>query len=166
MDRPELDARFSHPDVAATPWESARAVLEHADVSWISTVRDDGRPHVTPLVCVWLDDTAFFTTGEIEQKAVNLARNPNVCITTGTGTWQSGLDVVVEGRARRITDDETLRRLAAAWAARWDGRWVYEVVDGGFVGHGIRSMVFAVEPSKVLAFGKGRFSQTRYRFDG
>jgi len=29
--------------------------LEKAEVFWLSTVRPDGRPHVTPMVSVWLD---------------------------------------------------------------------------------------------------------------
>jgi hypothetical protein len=40
----------------ATPWAAAREVLQTAQLSWVTTVRADGRPHVTPLVAVWLDD--------------------------------------------------------------------------------------------------------------
>jgi hypothetical protein len=43
----ELDTRFSSEDASATPWAEAREVLEGADVYWLSTVRADGRPHVT-----------------------------------------------------------------------------------------------------------------------
>jgi hypothetical protein len=51
----ELDERFSDPGATATPWAKAREVLETAQLSWVTTVRADGRPHVTPLVAVWLD---------------------------------------------------------------------------------------------------------------
>jgi hypothetical protein len=50
-----LDQRFSDPDAAATSWEATRRALETAELFWISTVRADGRPHVTPLVAVWDD---------------------------------------------------------------------------------------------------------------
>jgi nitroimidazol reductase NimA-like FMN-containing flavoprotein (pyridoxamine 5'-phosphate oxidase superfamily) len=79
----ELDERFSDPGAKATPWAKAQEVLETAQLSWVTTVRADGRPHVTPLVSVWLDDAVHFTTGPGEQKAVNLASNPHVVITTG-----------------------------------------------------------------------------------
>ncbi len=50
----ELDTRFSDQDAVATGWEETRRALEDAELFWISTVRADGRPHVTPLVAVWL----------------------------------------------------------------------------------------------------------------
>jgi hypothetical protein len=92
----QLDQRFSDPDAQPTTWAAAREVLQAAQISWISTVRADGRPHVTPLVAVWLDGALHFTTGPAEQKAVNLRTNPNVVLTTGCNTWDRGLDVVVE----------------------------------------------------------------------
>ena len=71
-----------------------------------------------------------------------------------------------------MTDDAMLRRLAGAWTDKWDGRWTFGVGDGGFTheesgadaDHG-PVFVFAVRPAKVLAFGKGTFSHTRYRSD-
>jgi nitroimidazol reductase NimA-like FMN-containing flavoprotein (pyridoxamine 5'-phosphate oxidase superfamily) len=166
---PELDQRFSDADAVPVPWEEVRRLLETAELAWISTVRADGRPHVTPLVAVWLDGALHFTTGPGEQKAHNLADNPHVVLTTGCNGWDDGLDVVVEGDAARVTDESTLRRLASAWAKKWDGRWTFGVTGGGFT-HDERDddadgpvLVFAVRPAKVLAFGKGVFSQTRFR---
>jgi len=163
----ELDERFSEPGAKATPWATTREVLENAQLSWVTTVRADGRPHITPLVPVWLDDAVHFTTGPGEQKAVNLAGNPHVVMTTGCNRWDQGLDVMVEGEARRVTDRATLERLAAAWATKWDGRWRFGVADGGFTHPDADVdgpvLVFAVQPAKVLAFGKDGFSQTRYR---
>ena len=162
----ELDTRFSDADAVATDWEETRGVLEEAELSWISTVRADGRPHVTPLVAVWLDDAVHFATGPEEQKAVNLRSNRHVIVTTGCNRWDGGLDIVVEGEAVQVEDEDVLARLASAWAAKWDGRWRYEVHDGGFrheVGSGV-VLVFSVKPAKVLAFAKGTFGQTRHRF--
>jgi general stress protein 26 len=168
MRRPQttLDARFSEPGASPTPWEETVRVLESAELSWITTVRADGRPHATPLVAVWLDDALYFCTGAEEQKAINLAANAHVVVTTGCNTWDRGLDVVVEGAAERVGDEALLTRLAEAWAAKWDGRWGYEVRDGAFwdPGAGGEALVFRVAPTKVLAFGKGGFSHTRHRF--
>jgi nitroimidazol reductase NimA-like FMN-containing flavoprotein (pyridoxamine 5'-phosphate oxidase superfamily) len=158
--RTELDSRFSEPEAQPTSWEDTLEAIEQAEIFWISTVRADGRPHVTPLVAVWLDDALHFATGPDEQKAHNLASNPRVALTTGTNDWQSGLDVVVEGDAGRVTDARQLHRLAVAWAQKWDGRWQYEVGADGFE----HALVFAVRPTKVLAFAKGGFSHTRHRF--
>lgn len=162
----KLDERFSDADAKATPWATTQEVLETAQLSWVTTVRTDGRPHVTPLVAVWLDDAVHFTTGPGEQKAMNVAGNPNVVMITGCNRWDEGLDVMVEGEAKRVTDRATLDRLAAAWATKWDGQWQFEVVDGGFAHEQSDVegpvLVFAVKPAKVLAFGKGKFTHTRY----
>jgi hypothetical protein len=50
-----LDERFSDPKAVATGWDETRRALDEAELFWITTVRPDGRPHVTPLVAVWLD---------------------------------------------------------------------------------------------------------------
>jgi hypothetical protein len=115
-------------------------------------------------VAVWVDETLFFCTGPGEQKALNLASNPFVLLTTGCNQWDQGLDVVVEGTAEQVTDRSTLERLAVAWREKWDGRWRYDVTDAGFAhpDAGGPVLVFAVRASKVLAFAKGVFSHTRY----
>jgi nitroimidazol reductase NimA-like FMN-containing flavoprotein (pyridoxamine 5'-phosphate oxidase superfamily) len=59
----ELDARYSEPEASAVGWADAAERLAAAELSWISTVRPDGRPHVTPLIAVWHDDAIWFTTG-------------------------------------------------------------------------------------------------------
>jgi nitroimidazol reductase NimA-like FMN-containing flavoprotein (pyridoxamine 5'-phosphate oxidase superfamily) len=160
---PRLDERFSEPGAQATHWATTRDALETAQLFWITTVRSDGRPHVTPLVAVWLDEALYFGTGPEEQKAVNLAGNPHVVLTTGCNRWDQGLDVMVEGEAQRVTARATLERLATAWTAKWDGQWQYQVTDHGFVHDaGGHVLVFAVRPTKILAFAKGGFSQTRY----
>jgi general stress protein 26 len=161
-----LDQRFSAPDAATAGWEQTRRALEDAELFWVTTVRADGRPHMTPLVAVWADGALHFCTGSGEQKAVNLRGNKHVILSTGSNTWDEGVDVVVEGDAVQVTDDDVLRRLAAAWTAKWDGRWQYEVRDGAFRHRGGEEpvLVFAVAPAKVLAFGKGDFSHTSHRF--
>jgi general stress protein 26 len=162
----EIDARFSDPGTVATGWDETRHVLETAELSWICTVRADGRPHLTPLVAVWLDGALYFSTGITEQKFINLSGNPNVLLMTGCNKWDEGLDVVVEGEAVRVTDNSTLRRLAEKWTTKWDGRWEWEVHSFGFRHAGGKEdiHVFSVTPSKVLAFAKGDFSHTRHRF--
>ena len=126
----ELDERFSEPGATATDWDTVRDALVSAELFWIATVRRDGRPHVTPLVAVWFDEALYFCTGPAEQKAVNLRDNQHVVLSTGCNGWEAGLDVIVEGTARRVTDESTLVRLSEAWRSKWDGRWHFEVDRG------------------------------------
>jgi hypothetical protein len=160
----KLDPRFSYPDAVATPWDETRRALEGAELFWISTVRADGRPHVTPLVAVWLDGALHFTTGLAEQKRMNLRANPHVILTTGCNHWEEGLDVVVEGDAVQVTDDDLLHRLASVWATKWDGQWNFQVHDGTFQHPLGAGLVFSVTPTKVFAFARPHFSHTRYQF--
>jgi hypothetical protein len=80
-----------------------------------------------------------------------------------------GLDLVFEGIAERVTDDETLHRLAKRYA---EGGWPATVVDGAFT-HEYSApsagpppwYVYAIEPKTVygvLAAEPG--GATRWRF--
>jgi hypothetical protein len=161
----ELHPSFSSPDAAATPWAEARQRLEEAEIFWLSTVRPDGRPHVTPLIAVWLDPALYFCTGPTERKARNLERNPGCVLTTGCNAIGEGLDLVVEGDAVRVTDASTLQRVADALAAKYGEPFLFTVRDGAFVGDGGEALVFEVRPRQAFGFGKGDpFSQTRWRF--
>ncbi|MEU9949027.1 pyridoxamine 5'-phosphate oxidase family protein [Streptomyces sp. NPDC047939] len=162
----ELDPRYSSPGAVPGPWAGARRLLSEAELYWLSTVRPDGRPHVTPLIGLWWEGALHFCTGAEERKARNLAANDEVVLTTGSNSWSDGLDVVVEGRAERVTDDARLGRLAEAWEAKYGTDWHFDVADGAFAGaQGNRAEVFAVSPRTVFGFGKGDpFTQTRWRF--
>ena len=160
-----LDTRYSDPRATATAWPEAEARIARAELFWISTVRPDGRPHVTPLPAVWADGALHFCTGPEERKAHNLAANPHVTLTTGNNTWDKGYDLVVEGEAVRVTHEGRLRELAAAWEAKYGSFWHFEVREGAFHHGGGQAFVFSVAPRTVFGFGKGDpFSQTRWRF--
>jgi uncharacterized pyridoxamine 5'-phosphate oxidase family protein len=165
-----LDRPYSDPAAAAVGWEETTRILQDADLFWICTVRADGRPHVTPVVAVWVDGTVSFTTGAEEQKFLNLRSNPQVVLITGCNSWDRGIDVVIEGKAAQVTDDAELSKLAAAFAAKWDGRWQFAVGGGGFRDPGsgdgpCQAQVFSVAPAKVFAHAKGDpFGATRHKF--
>lgn len=159
--------KFSDPAASATSWGETEAALEKAELFWISTVRTDGRPHVTPVVAVWVDEAIWFATEKAEQKVANMRANPQVVMTTGCNEWDGGLDVVVEGEAVQETEDDALGRVTGAFAARWDGRWKWDARDGAFQaadGDG-EAIVFRVTPARVWAHSKGdSFGETRHQF--
>jgi general stress protein 26 len=164
-----IDQEYSDPTASAVEWEETRAAVETAELFWISTVRRDGRPHVTPVVATWFDGAIWFSTGAGEQKFANLRSNSHVVLTTGCNRWDSGLDVVVEGDAVRVTDDVVLGRVAEAFTSKWDGRWQYTARDGCFRGSdgSGEAMVFSVTPVKIFAHAKGDpFGATVHRFAG
>ncbi|MFN3003110.1 pyridoxamine 5'-phosphate oxidase family protein [Mycolicibacterium wolinskyi] len=157
-----LDPRFSEA-TQPTEWPAAAEALTTAGLYWLTTVRADGRPHVTPLVGVWVDDTFVFCTGPGEQKARNLRSGAAVVVTTGANTWDAGLDVVVEGSAGRVTGREKLTALADAYRAKYGDDWDFDCDDEVFDPEGEAAIVYRVTPDKVLAFAKSPHGQTRFR---
>jgi general stress protein 26 len=160
----EVDSRFSDPDAVATSWPEAVQVLDRAELYWLTTVRADGRPHVTPLIGVWQDGAVHFCTGLREQKARNLEHHRHVALTTGSNAWARGLDVVVEGTTARVTEPATLQRLPDGYEAKYGSEWHFDVGDGVFGSGDDAAAVFRIEPTKVLAFAKQPHAQTTFRF--
>src|SRR4051812_21846845 len=160
----ELDARYGEPDATAVPWEQAERLLAAAPLYWITTLRPDGRPHVTPLVAVWHDGALHFSTGAQERKGRNLAANPACLLTTGTNALHAGTDLVLEGDAVRVDDDPGLREIAAAFLAKYGEEWRFRVADGKFHHGPGAALVHRVALAVVHAFGKDPYSQTRYLF--
>ncbi|MGC4190252.1 MAG: pyridoxamine 5'-phosphate oxidase family protein [Thermomicrobiales bacterium] len=158
-----LDRRYSDATAEPAPWADAVAILDTAEIFWLSTVRAEGGPHVTPLIAVWVDDALWFATGAQEQKARNLAAQPRVAITTGCNAYASGIDLVLEGIAEIVHDEPLLQRVADRYASKYG--WQFTVRDGAFVDDEDRpALVFRVRPAVAYGFAKGTFGQTRWTF--
>ncbi|WP_327150126.1 pyridoxamine 5'-phosphate oxidase family protein [Nocardia sp. NBC_01329] len=156
---------FSSPDARATPWASASAVIGTAEVFWLSTVRPDGRPHVTPLLAAWSLGGMCFTTGGQERKALNLEHNPYCVLTTGTNAL-TGVDVVIEGVAS-VVGERSERVLAVADFERKYGTHLTDPAGTWYrLGEAVIAgdvRLYRVAPSIGFAFGKlPTSSQTRY----
>jgi hypothetical protein len=163
--RATLDARYSQENTQATPWLDALTLLNQAGLYWVSTVRPDGRPHVTPVVAVWVDGAFYFSSGPDEQKSRNLAVNRQCAVTTGCNTWDEGFDIVLHGEAVVVRALPLLQKVADAFRAKYGSDWAFEVADDGtFRGHGV-SLVYRLAPLQALGFGKDPFSHTRWDFN-
>jgi hypothetical protein len=165
----ELDPRFSDPKATARPWTEARRILDTAQTYWLSTVRSDGRPHVTTVAGVWVDEALHITTGDEEQKRHNLATNPSCVATTGCNGFE-GLDVVVEADAVEVVDTDRLQRIADAYIAKYGEIFRFVVAGSHLRLPDVPESVvrcYRLEARKAFGFGKDDpFSQTRWRFDG
>jgi hypothetical protein len=160
-----VDARYSEERAEPTPWPRAIDLLEQAELFWVSSVRSDGRPHVTPVVAVWTNDSLYFSSGRDEQKSRNLAANPHCAATTGCNTWNEGFDIVLHGEVEIVRERSQLQRVADAFLAKYGDDWAFEVADDAtFNGPG-GALVYQLTPSQALGFGKGDpFSHTRWDF--
>jgi hypothetical protein len=112
---------------AELPWSRPRDILATdtptADLTFfVATVRPDGRPHTAGVGAVWVDDALYFVGGPGTRRSRNLAANPACSVAVRL----RGIDLTLEGEAHRVTDAETLERLAAVfrsggWPASVDG---------------------------------------------
>jgi len=165
----ELTA-FSTGDASATPWSEGKARLADARLYWLSTVRPDGRPHVTPLIGAWWDGALHFVTGAGERKAKNLSSNQYCVLTTGHNVIDHGLDIALEGRAELVTGDDLRAAVADEFEAKYGPEFLAPEGTWFGLGDGIRSgeaQLYRVSPSKVFGWEKGKtFGETRWLFRG
>jgi nitroimidazol reductase NimA-like FMN-containing flavoprotein (pyridoxamine 5'-phosphate oxidase superfamily) len=153
------------------PWSRALAALETGnqrnETSFLATTRPDGRPHLAGVGAVWDNGKVYFVSGDGTRKSKNVAENPACSMAISL----PGIDLVIEGEAQRVTDDETLHRLAKRYA---EGGWPARVEDGAFTyDYSAPSAgpppwnLYAIAPVTiygVLAAEPG--GATRWRFDG
>ena len=150
-------------DAGSPPAPGAR----NTQSTWLSTVNEDGSPHVTAVGALWLDGSFWFQTGSGTRKCRNVTRDPRCSIALSI----LDADVVAEGVAERETDPATLKRLAKAWA---DQGWPAELDQSGV---GITAPfnapsqgpppwnVFRVKPISVtVTLGTEPGGLTRFRF--
>jgi hypothetical protein len=135
-----------------TPWARARATLAEVPATyWLATVRPDGAPHVR---------------GEHTRKAINLVRDSRCVVTVE----HEPLDLVLEGRAVKVRDAPTLRRVADTYARVYG--WHVTVCDGA--SHDTEGAptagpppydVYEATPTTAFGFGTDEtFVPTRWRF--
>jgi hypothetical protein len=150
-------------------WEEIEAKLSEAqDAShWLATVRPDGRPHQRPIWAEWVAGSLYFTCGSNTVKRKHLARDGRCSISMHI----QGVDLVIEGNARQVTDEAELLRVRDAYAAK--GWTTPTVRDGAF--HDTFGAptagpppydVYRIEPTLAYGFPvqEWDFSPTRWRF--
>ena len=84
-----LPANVEH--AALTPWLQARQRLEAGRWYWLATEHPASRPHVRPVLAIWLDDASYFVAGAAGRKARNIAQNAKCAVTMATDDahWSS-----------------------------------------------------------------------------
>jgi hypothetical protein len=98
----------------------------NARTTWLTTINDDGSPHVTAVGAMWLDATFWFQTGTGTRKQRNVERDPRCSVAVSV----HDADVVFEGEAARVTAPGDIARIATLWAERGD--WPAEPDETGF----------------------------------
>jgi hypothetical protein len=166
---PETEKPMVPGQTETTPWSVALDRLQHpapGQNHWLATVRPDGAPHLMPIIAFWIDGAFHFLVGPGTRKGRNLAADDRCVIGTGNLTMPS-FDLIVEGRARPVTDAATVRRLAAEFGGEG---WQLEARGSElYGGHGPTAgpppyAIYRLEPT--TAFGQpgmhGMFEDDRH----
>ncbi|MBI2911131.1 MAG: pyridoxamine 5'-phosphate oxidase family protein, partial [Chloroflexi bacterium] len=76
--RPHLPATYgiATGNEGMLPWSYVREQMAKSRNFWVATTRPDGRPHVTPVWGLWLDESFFFSSDPTSRKGRNLAASP------------------------------------------------------------------------------------------
>lgn len=93
------------------PWSEAERRMAGGGWFWLATVRPDGAPHLMPLFAAWANTSFFIASKDRARKSRNLEVEPRCVISTDTGD----LHIIVEGTARHVRDEATLRRAVDAF---------------------------------------------------
>lgn len=118
----------------ALPWSRPRDLLatpqqpqapEGYLTFFLGTVRPDGRPHTAGIGAAWVDGEIYMTSGPKTRKSRNLAANPNCTISVKL----KGIDLILEGKAERVTDQPTLEKVVKVYNAEG---WPAEVKGDAF----------------------------------
>ncbi len=149
-------------------WEDAQQRLTKGGWFWLATVRPDGAPHVMPVFAVWSESGLFVASKDMARKSRNLAADGRCVIATDSGD----LHLIVEGEARRVRDEVTLRRASDAFKAIYD--WPTVVMGdkldaeyGAPTSGGPPYDIYEIVPTKAFGLPTDgeSFTPTRWHFD-
>ena len=132
------------------PWPWVARKMSRCRTFWLATIHSGRpRPHVMPVLGVWLDDAFFFSTGRKSRKGQNLAANPACTIANDNGEEA----VIIEGVAAQVEHAAVLEQVAAAYKKKYK-------MDPRSMGE----PMFRVQPSRIFGFVEKTFPQSATRW--
>lgn len=158
-DRAHFPPGYIETPGAILPWSHAHERLAEANIYWIASMRPNGRPHLSPIWGVWLDNRLYFDGSGQSRRSRNIAANPQIAVHVERGN--AGKDVVIlEGEAHEHRPEAALaERLAATYATKY-------AVDGyaPSANQWDNGGLTRVQPRLVLAWTDMN-TATRWHFD-
>lgn len=121
-------------------WRSLLSRLSRENTIWIATVRPDGRPHMTPVWFIWLEDKVYIATGSDTRKFANLRLNQKVALSLP----DTDRVIIIEGEAH-VADYRTADKLADYFYNKYE--WDYNYDDAA------DWRLIEITPHRVLAWG-------------
>ena len=113
----------------------------------VSTVREDGHPHVAPIWFVWNEGKIIFSTMNGSVKAKNIKRNPQVCICVDDELPPYAF-VIVEGTAKFSDNQKDLLKWNTTLGSRYMGEKLAKVYGKRNSTKG--SVLVEITPTKMI----------------
>ncbi|MFN2104239.1 MAG: pyridoxamine 5'-phosphate oxidase family protein [Candidatus Promineifilaceae bacterium] len=123
-------------------WRAMEGRLGRETEIWMATVRHDGRPHLTPMWFVWLNEKIYVSTPSQAQKFINMRHNQSVAL-----SLTDALNVIIiEGEAH-VADRALIDELADYFFNKYE--WDFRYDDSA------KWQLVEITPLKILAWGDG-----------
>jgi uncharacterized pyridoxamine 5'-phosphate oxidase family protein len=116
-------ASDAEPGTEPLSWEEVSQRFAAERWYWVATTGPDGRPHVRPVLAVWVHDKVYSTTSPGARKGRNLQARDECSIAARA----PAIDIVVEGAASWVDDRNLLEQIAAAYDGKYG--WPVTVTD-------------------------------------
>ena len=94
--RPDFPKGYVDKPVSFLTWDWVAAQLTESKHYWLCSVRPDGRPHVVPRWCVYLDGKIYYDGSPETRHSRNIELNPNVSVHLESGAEA----IILEGTSR------------------------------------------------------------------
>ncbi|MGW8317773.1 MAG: pyridoxamine 5'-phosphate oxidase family protein [Candidatus Promineifilaceae bacterium] len=123
-------------------WRAIDARLGREMTIWVATTRSDGRPHLTPVWYVWLDERIYIAIGVESQKIANLRRNQSIAVALPS----TENVVILEGEAH-LADRTKVDLLGDHFFHKYEWDFRYDETEDW--------RLVEITPHKILAWGDG-----------
>ena len=123
-------------------------LMEGTRTGKLSTVRDDGHPHVAPIWFVWNEGKIIFCTMDSSVKAKNIRHNPQVSICVDDESPPYAF-VIIQGTAKFSENQKDLLKWNTILGGRYMGEKLAEVYGKRNTVEG--SLLVEVTPTKMIS---------------
>jgi len=96
-------------------WSNVDARLRAMREIWVATASPSGRADAAPVWFAWDGTCIYFTCAAVSRKARNVTHEPHIVAHNGDGADT----IIIKGRAERVTDEEELNRVDAAYRDKY-----------------------------------------------
>jgi len=123
-------------------------LMEGTRTGKLSTVREDGHPHVAPIWFVWNEGKIIFDTMDSSVKAKNIRHNPQVSICVDDESPPYAF-VIIQGTAKFSDNQKDLLKWNTILGGRYMGEKLAEVYGKRNTVEG--SLLVEVTPTKMIS---------------